>query len=159
MRLTTPENITELKENEIFVFGSNEAGKHGKGAALTAKEKFGARDGQGYGPHGQSFAIPTKNWTVDSPLPLKVIECYAVRFTEYAAMNPDKVFMVTKIGCGLAGYTPEEVGPFFALALDHENISLPQEFWDAIDKENKDAIYDYLKIEDDGAKNELRKVS
>ena len=156
MRLITPENITELKTNHIFVFGSNESGKHGKGAALTAKEKFGAREGQGYGPHGQSFAIPTKNWTVDGPLPLSVIECYAVRFTEYAAMHPNLTFMVTQVGCGLAGYKPEDIAPFFVLALDYPNISLPQSFWNVLEKIGKEAMLEYLKIENDGAKNEIR---
>lgn len=158
MRSVTPENITELKENEIFVFGSNEAGVHGAGAAALAKEKFGAIEGQGYGPMGKSFAIPTKGWKINQ-LPLPAIQCYAIRFTEYAALNPDKKFLVTQVGCGLAGYKPEDIAPFFLLAESHPNIYLPQSFWDVLDKQTGEGLYEYLKIEDDGEKNELRHVS
>jgi len=155
----TPEDIKELKENEVFVFGSNEAGKHGAGAALTAKEKFGAREGQGYGPYGKTFAIPTKEWTVSGPLPLAVIECYAVRFCEYAALRPQETFLVTQVGCGLAGYDPRDIAPFFIMARNHTNIHLPQSFWDALNVEDKQDMYELMKFENNGEKNELRDVS
>lgn len=158
MKGVTPDDIKKLKQNEIFVFGSNEAGKHGAGAAVIAKEKFGAREGQGFGPFGDTFAIPTKEWSVSSPLPLAVIECYAVRFCEYAALRPEKTFLVTQLGCGLAGYTPKDIAPFFVMASEHSNIHLPQSFWDVLDNNDKEDMYDSLKIEDDGQKNELRHV-
>lgn len=154
-RKVTPENITELKDNEIFVFGSNEGGKHGAGAAKLAAEKFGAIHGQGFGPMGKSFGIPTKAWSISNVLPPAVIECYAARFCEYAAEHKDKQFLVTQIGCGLAGYKPEEIAPFFALADDIHNISLPQCFWDVIDKVYREEMIKHMMIEDDGQTNEL----
>lgn len=156
-RNITPENITKLDKDSIFVFGSNEGGKHGAGAALTAKEKFGAVEGVGFGPQGQSFAIPTKNWNLSSTLSKDTIECYCVRFCEYALQHKDKKFYVTKIGCGLAGLTPEDVANCFTM-VDMEqidNIYLPEEFWKVLDKEYREEMFQYLKIEDDGAKNGL----
>jgi hypothetical protein len=155
MRKVTSEEITELKENEVFVFGSNEAGRHGAGAAKLAKDKFGAIEGKGFGPQGQSWGIPTKNWDVSCRLPLPVIECYAVRFCEYAAMNPKQEFLVTQIGCGLAGYKPEDIAPFFAMAEKFGNIHLPQCFWDVIDKVYREELIKKMIFEDDGATNEL----
>lgn len=156
-RKITPEDVQELQSGQVFVFGSNEAGKHEAGAAKLAKEKFGARDGQGYGPMGDCFAIPTKSWTVDQ-LSLDTIECYVVRFCEYAALNKDKEFLVTQIGCGLAGYSPGEIAPFFALAEMADNIHLPQSFWDIIDKTYLEDLVKFMSIENDGAENELSNV-
>jgi hypothetical protein len=96
----------------IFVFGSNESGWHGAGAALHALT-LGARTGQGFGPSGQTFAIPTKDWGVRT-LPLMVIQGYVHRFLEYAALrNGQDEYQVTAIGCGLAGYSHEEVARLF----------------------------------------------
>jgi len=154
----TPENITELKKGQVFVFGSNESGIHGAGAALTAKEKFGAEMGKGYGPTGQCFAIPTKSWDIKGILPIPVLECYIARFTEYAMMHPEKTFLVTKIGCGLAGYEPKDIAPIFSDCTHLNNIHLPEEFWDILNVVTKEEMYDRLKIDHDNPKNELSNV-
>jgi hypothetical protein len=119
--------ITELKENEIFVFGSNESGIHGAGAALQAMKDFGAVYGVGFGPQGKTFAIPTKDWKVDT-LPLEFIKPYVESFLFYTITKPNLMFLVTEIGCGLAGYTPEDIAPMFKFALDRSNIVLPERF-------------------------------
>ncbi len=98
-----------------FVFGSNESGIHGAGAALTARLKHGAIDGQGFGPAGYSFAIPTKNWRIDA-LELQAIQNYIDRFIVYARQNPGKEFMVTALGCGLAGHRHDVIAPMFKYA-------------------------------------------
>lgn len=129
----TSENIISLSNNEIFVFGSNESGIHGGGAALFAKNKFGAIQGKGFGLHGQSFAIPTKDiniWT----LPINEIKMYVNAFKGVVLSRPDLHFIVTKIGCGLAGYTEKDIAPLFSSFLNIENISLPIEFVEIINK-------------------------
>lgn len=115
----TPERITELAENEVFVFGSNLAGAHGGGAALLAYRKFGAIWGQGVGLQGQSYGIPTMHGGVDA------IKPYVDEFIEFAKTRPDLTFLVTRVGCGIAGFTNEEISPLFAKAHDVENIVLP----------------------------------
>jgi hypothetical protein len=137
MKRITPENITSLKSNEIFVFGSNEAGIHGSGAARLAHDRFGACTGIGFGGRSRSFAIPTKDWYINT-LPLKFIEFYVDRFIDYARLNKSLTFLVTKIGCGLAGYTPEDIAPLFKQAINVKNIYLPKEFWDILNKENEE---------------------
>ena len=122
---TTPHNISFLENNQIFVFGSNEHGRHGGGAAYTAVKKFGAIMGQGEGLQGQSYAIPTMEG-IDSMR--KAID----RFIEYAKEHPELTFLVTRIGCGIAGYREEEVAPLFAEAKDISNIYLPSGFWNKI---------------------------
>ncbi len=108
-----------------FVFGSNLAGRHGKGAALAAKQRYGAVYGQGVGRQGNSYAIPTKDFNLKT-MALQSIRHYVLEFEEYARENPDLDFMVTKVGCGLAGYDPYEIGPMFAHCP--ENVILPPEF-------------------------------
>ena len=115
----TPERITELAENEVFVFGSNLAGAHGGGAALLAYRKFGAIWGQGVGLQGQSYGIPTMHGGVDA------IKPYVDEFIEFAKTRPDLTFLVTRVGCGIAGFTNEEISPLFAKAHEVENIVLP----------------------------------
>ena len=115
----TPERITELGENEVFVFGSNLAGAHGGGAALLAYRKFGAIWGQGVGLQGQSYDIPTMHGGVDA------IKPYVDEFIEFAKTRPDLTFLVTRVGCGIAGFTNEEISPLFAKAHEVENIVLP----------------------------------
>jgi hypothetical protein len=122
---STPNNISNLKTNEIFVFGSNEAGIHGAGAARLAYEKFGAVWGKGIGLYGQSYAIPTKDRKIET-LKLSVIKIYVRDFLIFADNNPKYTFLVTQIGCGLAGYKPEQIAPFFASIP--ENVILPKEF-------------------------------
>lgn len=127
MRITS-NNITELNPNEIFVFGSNLSGRHGKGAAKTALG-WGARWGQGEGLQGQTYGIPTKNVSVTQTLPLVKIEYYIIHFINFAKLHPELTFLVTEIGCGLAGLKYKEVGPLFQEAKDIENIHLPEHFW------------------------------
>lgn len=124
---TTPHNISFLENNQIFVFGSNEHGRHGGGAAHTAVIKFGAIMGQGEGLQGQSYAIPTMEG-IDNMR--KAID----RFIEYAKEHPELTFLVTRIGCGIAGYKEEEVAPLFADAKDISNIYLPSGFWNKINQ-------------------------
>ena len=113
---------------DVFVFGSNEAGRHGKGAALHAKKNFGAIQGQAFGRQGNSYAIPTKDKNLN-PLSLKEIQVYVDIFLQYARLNYWESFNVTRIGCGLAGYKDEDIAPMFA---QHSiNVNLPQE-WNAI---------------------------
>lgn len=96
----------------IFVFGSNEAGLHGAGAARTAQEKFGAIYGKSYGHYGDSFAIPTKDMLIET-LPLSVINQYVQGFLAYADAHYKREFKITQIGCGLAGYKPADIAPLF----------------------------------------------
>jgi len=118
----TPERITELKENEIFVFGSNLAGSHGGGAALLAYRKFGAIWGQGVGLQGQSYGIPTMQGGVET------IKPYVDEFIEFAKQHQEFKFLVTRIGCGIAGFTSYEIAPMFDDAIDVENVILPKDF-------------------------------
>lgn len=118
----TPEHISRLSNNEIFVFGSNAKGLHHGGAAKVAVEKFGAIMGQGHGLQGKSYAINSMSGTSDMQEDIKV-------FCEFAKANPEKYFLVTPIGCGIAGYRPEEIAPFFKECKELENVSLPSSFW------------------------------
>lgn len=124
---TTPEHISTLQPNEIFVFGSNEAGIHGAGAAYIARKKFGAKWGQGLGLQGQSYALPTKNHDIHT-LPLSEIEKYVNIFLRFAQQHPQFEFLVTKIGCGHAGYTEAEIAPLFKGKVIPDNVALPVEF-------------------------------
>lgn len=108
--------------SEIFVFGSNLAGRHGKGAALTARLKYGAVYGVGIGPTGNAYAIPTKDAQLRT-LPLGVIEPYVREFINYARGNPQLRFLVTRVGCGLAGYDDSDIAPMFVGAPP--NCELP----------------------------------
>jgi hypothetical protein len=123
----TPPFITSLKEDEVFVFGSNEAGRHGAGAARMALQ-FGAVYGQKEGIAGQTYAIPTKDATVRKTLSVDEIRPYVDRFIAYAKEHSDKTFLVTEIGCGLAGLTPAQVAPLFSEAKGVSNIILPESF-------------------------------
>ena len=118
----TPDFITELKENEIFVFGSNLQGMHGGGAARIAYEKFGAIWGQGVGLQGQSYGIPTMHGGVDA------IKPYVNEFIEFAKSHPELTFLVTRIGCGIAGFRDEEIAPLFKECIEIENVILPRTF-------------------------------
>ena len=122
----TPEFITELAEDEVFVFGSNLAGMHGGGAAATAHRCFGAVWGKGVGLYGQSYAIPTMQGGVNTVKP------YVDEFIEYAKHHPELRFLVTKIGCGIAGFREEQIAPLLAEAIDVKNIILPRDFVEII---------------------------
>ena len=121
-RRYTSDIITELKENEIFVFGSNLQGFHGGGAAKIAYRSFGAEWGKGIGLYGKSYAIPTMQGGVETIRP------YVDEFIQFAIENPHLVFLVTRIGCGIAGFRDEEIAPLFIDAIDVGNIILPEEF-------------------------------
>ena len=122
----TPEFITELKPNEVFVFGSNLQGMHAGGAARIAHERFGAVWDQGVGLQGQSYAIPTMHGGVET------IEPYVKEFIAFAKTHPEYTFLVTPIGCGIAGFTSQEIAPLFYHAMDMENIILPKEFAEVV---------------------------
>jgi hypothetical protein len=109
----------------IFVFGSNLAGRHGKGAALHAAQLYGAVRGVGIGRTGDAYAIPTKDHTINT-LPLSVIRRHVAIFVAYAVANPHLTFNVTAIGTGLAGYTHEQIAPMFKGAPS--NCKLPAEW-------------------------------
>ena len=121
-----PDSIKSLKENEIFVFGSNLAGMHAGGAARTAVEHFGAIMGQGVGLQGQSYAIPTMQGGVETIAP------YVDEFLRFADSHPRMTFLVTAIGCGIAGFSVKEIAPLFARAIDIPNIHLPLSFWEEL---------------------------
>jgi hypothetical protein len=118
----TPDMITELRPDEIFVFGSNLAGMHGGGAAYAAWRKFGAIMGQGVGLQGQSYGIPTMQGGVET------IKPYVDEFITFAKGHPELFFFVTRIGCGIAGFRDEEIAPLFAAAKGVSNICLPESF-------------------------------
>ena len=114
---------------QVFVFGSNLAGRHGKGSALEAYNNHGAIYGCGAGPQGQSYAIPTKDYDL-SVLSLPTIKSHVTRFLAFARNNPQHTFNVVRIGCGLAGYKDHQIAPFFANAPD--NVNLPVEWLDLV---------------------------
>lgn len=124
----TPERITELKPNEIFVFGSNLAGSHGGGAARLAHCRFGAIWGQGVGLQGQSYAIPTMQGGVET------IKPYVDEFIRFAKQHSEYKFLVTRIGCGIAAFTPDEIAPLFKAAIDVENVILPEDFVEVLSR-------------------------
>ena len=124
----TPTDIAFLHKQEVFVFGSNEAGAHMGGAARAARERFGAIWGQGEGLQGQSYAIPTMQGGVDTIAP------YVDRFIAYANDHPEHIFLVTPIGCGIAGFKAEEIAPLFRQAVKLNNVKLPSSFWKVLER-------------------------
>ena len=117
---TTPEFITELQPGEIFVFGSNLGGMHAGGAARIAYNNFGAIWGQGGGLQGQSYGIPTMQGGVETVRP------YVNEFIQFAKDHPELTFLVTRIGCGIAGFTDAQIAPLFEKAHSMENVVLPE---------------------------------
>ncbi len=124
----TPENITNLGPDDIFVFGSNLEGMHMGGAARVAYDKFGAAWGQGVGIQGQAYAIPTMQGGVDTIRP------YVDDFIKLAREWDQNTFYVTRIGCGIAGFTDEEIAPLFDEAYDLYNVRLPKSFAEIIER-------------------------
>jgi len=120
----TPEFVTSLKDNEIFVFGCRRSGRHWEGAAAYALEHFGAIFEKGEGIQGRSYAIPTAG------VGLKVINEAVGRFIRYAKEHPEKHFLVTPVGCGLGGWRVSMIAPMFADAVSLSNVSLPADFWE-----------------------------
>ena len=125
MKITSP-YIIELKDNEIFVFGANEKFIHGAGAAKQAL-KWGAKYGKS-GICDRTYGIPTKNKQIQT-LSLSKIEKHIEEFIQVVKDNPDLEFLVTEVACGLAGYKPKDIAPFFFLEELPVNISLPESFW------------------------------
>jgi hypothetical protein len=126
MRIT-PDHITKILENEVFVFGSNESGRHGLGAAKTALG-WGAIWGQAEGLQGKTYGIPTKDSSIRRTLSVDEIKPYVDRFISFAKDNPTIIFYVTEIGCGLAGHKQKDIAPLFKRAIDLENVYLPNKF-------------------------------
>ena len=124
----TPEIITELKENEVFVFGSKPDGNHKSGAAKIAFEKFGAQQGLGEGFCGQSYAIPVHRYRIE-----KMAEAIS-RFIEYAIVHSDLTFYVLPVGCGNAGLAVPTVAKMFERAIFLDNVHLPQIFIQSLRK-------------------------
>lgn len=122
----TPDFISELKPNEVFVFGSNLQGMHGGGAAYAAMLHFGAVWGQGVGMQGQSYAIPTMQGGVET------IKPYVDEFIAFAQSHPELTFYVTRIGCGIAGFQDAEIAPLFKEAEELSNVMLPMSFWNVL---------------------------
>lgn len=135
------ERITELKPNEIFVFGSNLAGAHGGGTARLAYERFGAVLGQGVGLQGQSYAIPTMQGGVET------IKPYVDEFITFSQSRPDLKFYVTQIGCGIAGFKVAEIAPLFQDAIDVVNVILPKEFVDVITTDNNFNLERFVEVQ------------
>lgn len=127
-KVVTPNHITQLSSCEVFVFGSNLAGHHGGAAARMAYEQFGAEWGVGVGPTGQCYAIPTMQGGLDTIRP------YVDEFIEYAKAHPMNRFLVTRVGCGIAGFTDQQMAPLFYEAMFVENITLPLEWKLEIDE-------------------------
>lgn len=125
-KLPTPDNITSLRPNQVFVFGSNLQGAHGGGAARAAYNRFGAIWGQGVGLQGQSYAIPTMHGPVSS------IKPYVDEFIDFASNHPEYEFLVTRIGCGIAGFRDADMAPLFKDAVNLDNVRLPKSFLDLI---------------------------
>jgi hypothetical protein len=127
----TPENVTSLKPNEVFVFGSNAEGVHGKGAALLAKNNFGAKQGQAEGLQGQAYGVITKkNWRVEKSSTLSEIGKGLQDMLLFAKANQNKKFLVTKLGSSLAGYSIEEIKGLFEKLKNiiPNNVILPKEY-------------------------------
>ncbi len=118
--------ISKLEENEIFVFGSNLQGMHGGGAARIAYERFGAVWGVGVGITGRCYAIPTMQGGIET------IKPYIDQFIDFAKQNPNWKFLVTRIGCGIAGFTDADIAPLFTEALKLDNVYLPKSFFEEL---------------------------
>ena len=125
---TTSNYITSLQPGEVFVFGSNLDGFHAGGAARQAM-KWGAVYGQGVGMQGDTYAVPTMFNTAEEIRP------YVEEFIRYAREHPERTFLVTEIGCGIAGFAPSEIAPLFKEGMKVENIFLPKSFWKILKKE------------------------
>ena len=121
----TPRNVNSVEPDEVFVFGSNEQGKHLGGAAAYAVKHFGAVWGQGEGLQGQSYAIPTMEG-------MESMSAAIDRFIQYADAHRELRFLVTRIGCGIAGYSVGEVAPLFKACASLENVALPLDFWEVL---------------------------
>ena len=125
---TTPNIITKLKDNDVFVFCSNLSGRHGKGAAKTALG-WGAKYGQASGIQGKTYGIPTKDASIRRTLSIEEIKPFVDDFIEFAKANENLIFLVTEIGTGLANHTKENIAPLFRESVNYKNIYLSKDFW------------------------------
>lgn len=147
-RRVTPEYIESLDTNQVFVFGSNLAGLHGGGAARTAYKHFGAIWGQGVGIQGQSYGIPTMQGGTET------IEPYVKDFIEFARSRAELTFLVTRIGCGIAGFTDREIAPLFYSARNVPNIYLPESFWDVLELHDPYELSRFIEAQDNNSSYE-----
>lgn len=158
-RFFIPENLIAIESHEIFVFGSNQAGRHGAGAAKTALDRFGAVYGEGEGLFGQSYALPTldKNF---NKLDIITLKQGIQRFLRCVKETPEKEFLLTKVGCGLAGYSENYIIGVFAYAISYRDWSLEKElsnlifpnYWKSKVINAIDTIKIYLEIQQQGEK-------
>jgi hypothetical protein len=124
----TSDLITSLGENQVFVFGSNLSGRHGKGAAKKALT-WGAKWGQAAGLQGRTYGIPTKDKAIKRTLDIDEIKPFVDDFIQFAKDNPTMTFLVTEVGCGLAGMKPKQIAPLFDGVQSLINVHLPRKFW------------------------------
>ena len=129
MERISSNNITKLEDNEVFVFGSNTQGAHGGGGARFAMN-FGAVYGQAFGLQGKTFAIPTVDYTKSGKMEVSEIKKYVDKFLDFTLKHKDKKFLVTEIGCGIAGFKVEEMAELFRAALEYDNVYIPKRFYD-----------------------------
>lgn len=120
-------HIDKLEDDEVFVFGSNTEGMHAGGAARMAME-WGAIYGKAFGLQGKTFAIPTVDYTRSGKMSVDEIKKYVDEFLDFTIKNKDKKFLVTEIGCGIAGFKVSEIAPLFRKALEYSNVYLPERF-------------------------------
>lgn len=120
-------HIDKLEDNEVFVFGSNTEGMHAGGAARMAMN-WGAIYGKAFGLQGKTFAIPTVDYTRSGKMSVDEIKKYVDEFLDFTIKNKDKKFLVTEIGCGIAGFKVSEIAPLFRKALEYSNVYLPERF-------------------------------
>jgi len=148
----SPKLIEQLEDGQIFVFGSNDQGRHGAGAAYTALKKFGASYGRGKGLVGESYAIPTrkfiqddsKNWQLVT-LPVSEISTHINDFISFASVHKELDFLVTEVGCGHAGISHETIAPLFERAKDMPNIFLPEKFIHILERKPDKCLMDTQK--------------
>ena len=141
----TPDFIESLEQNEVFVFGSNLHGIHSGGASLMAFRNFGAEWGQAEGPQGQSYAIPTDIRGEAVGTISDVLKKHIDKFIDYAKIHQEKIFLVTKIGCGTAGFYEDYMAQFFKEALEMKNVRLPKEFVEilTVEDDTEDDEFNY----------------
>lgn len=120
-------HIDKLEDDEVFVFGSNTEGMHAGGAARMAMN-WGAVYGKAFGLQGKTFAIPTVDYTRSGKMSVDEIKKYVDEFLDFTVKNKDKKFLVTEIGCGIAGFKVSEIAPLFRKALEYSNVYLPERF-------------------------------
>ena len=128
-------HIDKLEDNEVFVFGSNTEGMHAGGAARMAMN-WGAVYGKAFGLQGKTFAIPTVDYTRSGKMSIDEIKKYVDEFLDFTVKNKDKKFLVTEIGCGIAGFKVSEIAPLFRKALEYSNVYLPERFINYLKENN-----------------------